>query len=96
MVGLRTDDAPAMVGRDKGLVEFCRKDESFPQFLCYHWIIPQQALCGHFPKLYKVMKLVVKIVYEIRAQALQQRLFKALPMKLTVNMGNCFFTLSDG
>ncbi|CAH1960995.1 unnamed protein product [Acanthoscelides obtectus] len=77
MVGLTTDGAPAMVGSDKGPVELCRKDESFLQFLCYHFIIHQQALCGHFLKLNNVMKLVVKIV-KIRARALQRRLFKTL------------------
>ncbi|CAH1958829.1 unnamed protein product [Acanthoscelides obtectus] len=76
MVGLTTDGAPAMMGRDKRLVGLYRKDESLPQFLCYHCIIRQQALCGHFLKLNNVMKLVVKIVNKIRAQALQRRLFK--------------------
>ncbi|CAH2000085.1 unnamed protein product, partial [Acanthoscelides obtectus] len=78
IVGLTTDGGPAMVCRDKGLVGLCRKDESFPKFLCYHCIIHQQALCGQFLKLNNVMKLVVKIVIKIRAQALQRRLFKTL------------------
>ncbi|CAH1973223.1 unnamed protein product [Acanthoscelides obtectus] len=87
MVGLTTGGAPAMVGRDKGLVELCRKDESFPQLLCYHWIIPQEELSGHFLKLNKVMKLVVKIVNEIRAQALQQRLFETLADEIYCQYG---------
>ncbi|CAH2010857.1 unnamed protein product [Acanthoscelides obtectus] len=72
MVGLTTDDAPAMVDRDKGLVGLCRKDESFPQPVCYHCIIHHQALCGHFLKLNNIMKLVVKVVNKIRAEMLQR------------------------
>ncbi|CAG9828028.1 unnamed protein product [Diabrotica balteata] len=72
MVGLTTDGAPAMVGCDKSLVALCRKDETFPQFLCYQCIIHQQALCGNFLKLNNVIKLMVKIVNKIRAQALQR------------------------
>ncbi|XP_030745088.1 general transcription factor II-I repeat domain-containing protein 2-like [Sitophilus oryzae] len=88
MVGLTTDGAPAMVGCDKGLVALCRKDETFPQFLSYHCIIHQQALCGNFLKLNNVMKLVVKIVNKIRAQALQRRLFKTLADEVDCQYGD--------
>ncbi|XP_050508156.1 general transcription factor II-I repeat domain-containing protein 2-like [Diabrotica virgifera virgifera] len=88
MVGLTTDGAPAMVGCDKGLVALCRKDETFPQFLCYHCIIHQQALCGNFLKLNNVMKLVVKIVNKIRAQALQRRLFRTLADEVDCQCGD--------
>ena len=87
MVGLTTDGAPAMVGCDKGLVALCHKDESFPQFLSYHCIIHQQALCGNFLNLNNVMKLVVKIVNKIRAQALQRRLFKTLVDEIDCQYG---------
>ncbi|CAH1973526.1 unnamed protein product [Acanthoscelides obtectus] len=86
MVGLTTDGAPAMVGRDEGLVGLCREDKSFPQFLCYYCIIHQQALCGHFLKLKNVMKLVVKIVNKIIAQALQ-RLFETLNDEIDCQYG---------
>ncbi|CAH2012339.1 unnamed protein product [Acanthoscelides obtectus] len=85
-VALTTDGAPAMVDRVKGLVRLCRKDDSFPQFVCYHCILHQQALCGHFLNLNKVMKLVVKIVNKIRAQALQ-RLFKTLADEVDCQYG---------
>uniref|UniRef100_A0A6P7F3L2 General transcription factor II-I repeat domain-containing protein 2-like n=1 Tax=Diabrotica virgifera virgifera TaxID=50390 RepID=A0A6P7F3L2_DIAVI len=88
MVGLTTDGAPAMVGCDKGLVALCRKDETFPQFPCYHCIIHQQALCGNFLKLNNVMKLVVKIVNKIRAQALQRRLFRTLADEVDCQYGD--------
>ena len=87
MVGLTTDGAPAMVGCDKGFVALCHKDESFPQFLSYHCIIHQQALCGNFLNLNNVMKLVVKIVNKIRAQALQRRLFKTLADEIDCQYG---------
>ncbi|CAH1984695.1 unnamed protein product [Acanthoscelides obtectus] len=95
MVGVITDGAPAMVGRDKSLVRLCRKDESFTLFLCYHCIINQQALCGHFIKLNNAMKLVVNIVNKIRAQALQRRLFKTLADEIDLTYGNYFFTLKS-
>ncbi|KAK9680026.1 hypothetical protein QE152_g39484 [Popillia japonica] len=82
VVGLTTDGATAMVGCDKGQVAFCRKDESLPQFLCYHCIIHQQALCGSFLKLNNVMKLEIKIVNKTRAQSLERRLFKSLADKI--------------
>ncbi|XP_072392541.1 general transcription factor II-I repeat domain-containing protein 2B-like [Diabrotica undecimpunctata] len=88
MVGLTTDGAPAMMGCDKGLVALYRKDETFPQFLCYHCIIHQQALCGNFLKLNNVMKLVVKMVNKIRAQALQRRLFRTLADEVDCQYGD--------
>ncbi|CAH2004210.1 unnamed protein product [Acanthoscelides obtectus] len=75
MVGLTTNGDPAMVGRDKDLVGLCRKDESFPQYLCYT------------AKLNNVMKLVVKIVNKIRAQALQRTLFKTLADEIDCQYG---------
>ncbi|CAH1991096.1 unnamed protein product [Acanthoscelides obtectus] len=69
------------------LVGLCHKDESFLQFLCYHCVIHQQALCGHFLKLSNVMQLVVEIVNKIRAQALQRRLFKTLADEIDCQYG---------
>ncbi|CAH2002780.1 unnamed protein product [Acanthoscelides obtectus] len=91
MVGLTTDGAPAMVGRDKGPVGICRKDERFPQFLCYHCISHHEAICGHSLKLNNIMKLMVKIVNKIRAQTVQRRFFKTLADEIDCQYGELFF-----
>ncbi|CAH1983646.1 unnamed protein product [Acanthoscelides obtectus] len=79
--GLSTDGAPALVGRDKGLVGLCRKDES------YHCILQKQVLCRNFLKLNNVIKLVVNIVNKIRDQALQRRLLKTLAEEIDCQYG---------
>lgn len=45
LVSITTDGAPAMVGRSNGFIAKCREDDAFPDFLNYHCIIHQQALC---------------------------------------------------
>jgi len=42
---ITTDEAPAMVGKNKGFIALCKKDESFSNFISYHCIIHQEALC---------------------------------------------------
>lgn len=46
LVSITTDGAPAMVGRLNGFIAKCREDDDFPDFLSYHCIIHQQALCS--------------------------------------------------
>lgn len=46
LVSITTDGAPAMVGHVNGLNAKCRQDDAFPDFLNYHCIIHQQALCA--------------------------------------------------
>ncbi|CAN2389977.1 hypothetical protein PRIEUP_LOCUS9 [Pristimantis euphronides] len=46
LVSITTDGAPAMVGRVNGFIAKCRQDDAFPDFLNYHCIIHQQALCA--------------------------------------------------
>lgn len=75
---ITTDGAPAMVGKNKGFIAFCEKDESFPRFLAYHCIIHQEALCCKILPFDHVMKIVTNIINSIRAAPLQHRLFIAL------------------
>ncbi|KAI2644918.1 general transcription factor II-I repeat domain-containing 2-like protein [Labeo rohita] len=44
LVSITTDRA--MVGRSNGFIAKCREDDAFPDFLNYHCIIHQQALCA--------------------------------------------------
>lgn len=75
---ITTDGAPAMVGKNKGFIALCKKDESFSNFMSYHCIIHQEALCCKILPFEHVMKIVTKIINSIRAAPLQHRLFKAL------------------
>lgn len=75
---ITTDGAPAMVGKINGFIALCKKDESFSNFMSYHCIIHQEALCGKILPFEHVMKIVTKIINSIRAAPLQHRLFKAL------------------
>ncbi|CAH1986623.1 unnamed protein product [Acanthoscelides obtectus] len=77
MVGLTTDGAPSMVGRDKCLVGLCRTDEVFSHFSDTTALSVNKHHVDIFYN-YNVMKLVVKNANNIRAQALQRRLFKTL------------------
>jgi hypothetical protein len=66
-----TDGAPGMLGS----IALCKKDESFPDFISYHCIIHQEALCAKILPFGHVMNVVKKIINSIRAAPLQHRLF---------------------
>ncbi|KAL4000368.1 hypothetical protein ACER0C_008139 [Sarotherodon galilaeus] len=46
LVSLTTDGAPAMIGRHTRFIAHCKGDTEFPNFMHYHCIIHQQALCA--------------------------------------------------
>ena len=62
---ITTDGAPAMVGKNKGFITLCKKDESFSIFMSYHCIIHQETLCCKILPFERVMKIVTKIVTKI-------------------------------
>ena len=66
-----TDGAPAMVGKNKGFIALCKKDESFSNYMSYHCIIHQETLCCKILPFKHVMKIVTKIINLIRAAPLQ-------------------------
>jgi len=76
LVSITTDRAPAMVGRSNGFIAKCREDDAFLDFLNYHCIIHQQALCAKMLNI-KEMDVTTKISCSIRARSLQRRLFCA-------------------
>ncbi|KAG8224907.1 hypothetical protein J437_LFUL006265 [Ladona fulva] len=43
---ITTDGAPAMIGKSNDFVTLCKKDKCFPNFMSYHCIINQEALCA--------------------------------------------------
>ena len=75
LVSITTDGAPAMVGRFNGFIAKCKQDEAFPDFLKYHCIIHQQALCAKMLNM-KNHGCVNKIACSIRARSLQRRIFR--------------------
>lgn len=77
LVSITTDGAPAMVGRVNGFIAKCRQDGAFPDFLNYHCIIHQQALCAKMLNMKEIMDVATKIACSIRARSLQRRLFRA-------------------
>ncbi|KAK7939583.1 hypothetical protein WMY93_002909 [Mugilogobius chulae] len=77
LVSITTDGAPAMVGRAHGFVARCKEDDAFPDFLNYHCIIHQQALCAKMLNMKDIMDVATKIACSIRARPLQRRLFRA-------------------
>lgn len=76
MVSLSTDGAPAMIGKEKGLVKRIRDKNA--GLLSYQCIIHQTALCGKLSTtLQDVMDSLVKLINFMRSRsALQHRQFK--------------------
>uniref|UniRef100_A0A6P7GA77 General transcription factor II-I repeat domain-containing protein 2A-like n=1 Tax=Diabrotica virgifera virgifera TaxID=50390 RepID=A0A6P7GA77_DIAVI len=87
LVGITTDGAPAFTGVHNGFIALCRKDDTFPNFLTYQCIVHQQALCGTFLNADNVMKVVVKLVNQVRAHALQRRKFRTLIAEMNLEYG---------
>jgi hypothetical protein len=57
---ISTDGAPGMLGSINGLIALCKKDETFPDFISYHCIIRQEALCVKILLFGHVMNVVRK------------------------------------
>ncbi|XP_072377981.1 general transcription factor II-I repeat domain-containing protein 2-like [Diabrotica undecimpunctata] len=87
LVGITTDGAPAFTGVHNGFIALCRKDDTFPNCLTYHCIVHQQALCGKFLNADNVVKVVVKLVNQVRAHALQRRQFRTLIAEINLEYG---------
>ena len=77
LVSITTDGAPAMIGHLNGFIAKCRQDDAFPDFLNYHCIIHQQALCAKMLNMKEIMDVATKIACAIRARSLPRLLFRA-------------------
>ena len=88
LVSVTTDGAPAMIGRHTGFIAHCKGDTEFSNFLHYHCIIHQQALCAKVIGFEHVMTPVVKIINSIRSRAKQHRTFKVLLEELSTEYGD--------
>ncbi|XP_072768354.1 general transcription factor II-I repeat domain-containing protein 2A-like [Nerophis lumbriciformis] len=76
VVSIATDGAPAMLGREKGLVPRLR--EHHPGLISYHCIIHQSVLCASLGEVYsEIMTTMMKLINFLRASsALQHRLLR--------------------
>lgn len=82
LVGIATDGAPAMIGKEQGLRGFIRRkleslNVSKDQILWYHCIIHQESLCSKIIQCDHVMNNVVKAINFIRSRALNHRQFRS-------------------
>ena len=81
LIGLTTDEAPAMCGdknRLVGRIQAKMHEENFPSELAvYHCIIHQESLFVKVIRMEHAMKNVVQIVNFIRATGLNHRQFQS-------------------
>ena len=61
-VSVATDGAPAMVGRNAGLIALIKNDPSYPDFFPIHCIIHCENLISRYFKYEDIMKTVLEIV----------------------------------
>ncbi|XP_063820200.1 general transcription factor II-I repeat domain-containing protein 2-like [Pseudophryne corroboree] len=78
LVGVVTDGAPAMVGRNEGFVALLKKEPELEgkDLIQYHCLIHQENLCAKTIGFENVMKVIVSVVNFIRARGLNHRQFQ--------------------
>lgn len=76
VVSIATDGAPAMMGRERGLVQ--RLKVLHPHLISYHCIIQQSVLCASLGEIYsEIMLTMMRLINFLRASsALQHRLLR--------------------
>lgn len=76
VVSVATDGAPAMMGRERGLVQ--RLKVLHPHLISYHCIIHQSVLCASLGEVYsEIMATMMRLINLLRASsALQHRLLR--------------------
>ena len=75
-VSVATDGAPAIVGRNAGLIALIKNDPSFPDFFPIHCIIYRENLISRYFKYEDIMKIVLEIVNFIRKHSKTHRQFR--------------------
>lgn len=77
LVAMSTDGAPSMIGRNHRFLALCKQNEEFPDFISFHCIIHNNALCAKILDVNDIMDVAVKIANSIRARSLRRRLFRS-------------------
>ena len=85
---IATDGAPSMVGCHKGLVALLRQSGLFPNFVAYHCIIHEEALCAKYANIEDVMLTIVRVINFIRTRALNRREFRVLMDEMNSEYGD--------
>lgn len=94
--GLTTDGAPAMVGSQKGLIAFVKKEmnrlslDPSDLIIC-HCIIHQESLCAQSLRLDNVMSTVVSCINFIKSRGLNSRQFKEFLNDLDSEYGDLVY-----
>lgn len=78
LIGVSTDGAPSMIGKNKGFLSLVEKDcaEFDHEIIAFHCILHQEHLCAKTIQIEHVMKPVIKLVNYIRSRGLTHRQFK--------------------
>ena len=77
LVGVCTDGAPSMTGKDAGFIAHLKKELPEPNALIsFHCILHQQNLCAKSVTLNDTLQKVIGIVNYIRANATRHRQFR--------------------
>lgn len=88
LAGIATDGAPAMVGKNEGLVALVKKNNPAVSFVQYHCIIHQENLCAKSVNIKDVMSIVVKTVNFIKSRGLNHRQFQEFLKKTNAEYGD--------
>lgn len=94
--GLTTDGAPSMVGSQKGLIAFVKKEldrlslDSSNLIVC-HCIIHQESLCAQSLRLNYVMSTVVSCINFVKSRGLNSRQFKEFLNELDSQYGDLVY-----
>ena len=95
MSGVTTDGAPAMTGKNSGLIGLLkaelRKLGVKSELVTYHCIIHQENLCARQIRLKEVMSVVVSTVNYIRSRSLNHRQFKEMLNEIDANYGDVIY-----
>jgi len=92
LVGVTTDGAPSMTGRESGLVALLRKKEieySESDLIHYHCIVHQEALVARVLNLNDVVKIVVKSVNFIKKTGLHHQQFQTFLKRVQTRTWRC-------
>ncbi|XP_069840988.1 general transcription factor II-I repeat domain-containing protein 2B-like [Dendropsophus ebraccatus] len=94
--GLTTDGAPSMIGSQKGLTAFVKKEmnrlslDPSGLVIC-HCIIHQESLCAKSLRLNSVMSIVVSCINFVKSKGLNSRQFKELLNDLDSEYGDLVY-----
>ena len=95
LVGLTTDGAASMTGKENGTVALLKKylqESDFTQdIITLHCFIHHESLCAQSIKMTDVMDVVVKCVNEILAKGSKHRQFRSFLLEMNTHYKNLVY-----